>query len=345
MHPILFEVPGIGFEIPSFGVLVATGFLVGVWLWGRLLARYGSDPENDPLRAGDVSVWLLIGVIGGARLMYVGVESARYLAADTGPTAARYFDAADRGREGFTIQNELVALERDAADDAARAAVAAQRADLALARRVAVGHDFLHSPQKILFVWEGGLVMYGGFFGAILLGCWAGRKRGLHVWNGLDTALVAGMVGLAIGRWGCLLVGDDFGSVVPAEHRDLPFPLTLRVPSGEWLAAHPKSLFPTDLAGEVLWATQPWMSINALLVALVAWSVLKRRRFYGQVTGVVLIHYALTRGFIEAFRGDEIRGLWFGGTVSTSQLIGLLGLALGVGILVANRGKKIEAAA
>ena len=98
MHPVLFTVPVVGFEVPSFGVLVASGFLFGIWLWGKILARYGTDPENDPLSAGDVAVWLLIGVIGGARLMYVGVETSRYLSADGTPAMEAYFAAESEER-------------------------------------------------------------------------------------------------------------------------------------------------------------------------------------------------------------------------------------------------------
>jgi prolipoprotein diacylglyceryl transferase len=303
MHPVFF-----GF-LPAFGVLVATGFLVGIWLWGRLLARYGLDPAHDPEKASDIAVWLLVGVIGGARLMYVAVESTRYLRADVTPAMRAYLERDPQGPALSPEESRSV-------------------------RRIAVGYDFLHQPQKILYVWQGGLVMYGGLMGAIALGIFAGRRAGLHVWNGLDTGLTAGFVGQAIGRWGCLLVGDDYGSVVPDKYAHLPFPITLRVPSLQWLDAHPKSLFENELAGKVLWATQPWMSLNALLVAGVAYLVLRRRRWFGQVTGVVLIQYSLTRALIEEFRGDDVRGVWFGGALSTSQIIAIFGVLAGIAILV-----------
>ncbi len=321
MYPVLFEIPGVGFEVPSFGVLVATGFLFGIWLWGRILAKYGTDPENDPTNAGDVAVWLLIGVIGGARLMYVGVETSRYLTADVTPAMQEYFEA--ETKEARTAALNKVYVENPENHE--------------LTPKLSIGYDFLHDPLKVFFVWEGGLVMFGGLFGAILLGAWAGRRRKMHIMNGMDTGLVAGFVGQSIGRWGCLLVGDDYGSVVPERFRDLPFPITLTVPSAEWLREHPKSLFDDALAGEVLWATQPWMSINALMVAGVAWLVLKRRRFYGQVTGVVLIHYSITRFLIEMFRGDDVRGVWFGGAVSTSQLVAVLGVVVGIVVLLRSR--------
>jgi len=125
-------------------------------------------------------------------------------------------------------------------------------------------------------------------------------------------------------------VGDDYGSLVPESARHLPFPITLTVPDGAWLASHPESLFSPDLAGKVLWATQIWMSVNALVIGLVALLVLRHRRWVGQVTAVVVMHYALTRFLIEFFRGDEVRGIWFGGTLSTSQLLSIPGFALGL---------------
>lgn len=322
MHPVLFEIPGLGFPLRTFGVLVAAGFLLAVGLWGRFLARYGRDPENDPARGSAVGLWILVGVLGGARLFYVGVEVTRYLAAEKTPGIERYLDA--RPAERPRVAGELTAAQATG--------------ELDRARELAVGHDLLHDPIQVLFVWRGGLVMYGGFLGAVLLGCWAARRQGLDPWNALDTGLVCGFFGQAVGRWGCFFVGDDYGSVVPERFHGLPFPLTLTVPSREWLAANPESLFPPELAGEVLWATQIWMSLNALVIALVAWWVLRHRRWVGQVAGVVVVHYALTRFAIEAFRGDSVRGVWFGGALSTSQLLSIPGALLGIWMLVRRTG-------
>ena len=311
MYPVVF-----GF-LPSFGLLVATGFLVGVWLWGRLLATHGLDPKEDPQRASDVAIWLLVGVIGGGRLMYVAVETTRYLGAERSEAMEAYLDG-----------------------DAARATELSD-AEWDTVQHITVGHAFLNDPLKLFFVWEGGLVMFGGMAGAMILGAWAARRRSLNPWNGLDTGLTAGFVGQAIGRWGCLLVGDDYGRVVPEGSEGLPFPIAIRVPSAEWLQANPKSLFDRDLAGEVLWATQIWMSLNALIVAGVAYLVLRRRRHLGTVTGVLLIHYSISRAVIEMFRGDEVRGVWFGGTVSTSQLVAVVGVLVGIAILVTARRRPL----
>ena len=321
VYPVLFEIPGLGFPIRSFGVLVAAGIFLAIWLWGKLLERYGDDPEQDPVRGSQVALWIVVGVLAGARLMYVTVEVGRYATTDVSADMERYLAANDRNAVVETMEFEEVEA----------------------ARRVLVGYEFLHDPFRVLMIWQGGLVMYGGLIGGILLGVWSSRKHGLVVWNAFDTALVASFVGLSIGRWGCLLVGDDHGASVPDAWIDASFPIVIHVPPVEWLIENPQSLFPRELGGDVLWATQVWMSLNALMIALVGWMLLKRRKRYGTVGAWLLIYYSITRFVIENFRGDEVRGLWFGGLLSTSQLVSFFGLAAGIALLAWKPGRPVQA--
>ena len=284
MHPILFKIPGLDFPVRSFGVMLAIGFLVGSWLLTRLAARHGDDPKGDPERYSQLTVWILVGVVLGARALYIVVE---------------------------------------------------------MGQGTPVGHEFRAQPWKMLAVWEGGLVMYGGLIGACTLGMWAARKSRLRVLHALDLGLVAGFVGLAIGRVGCFLVGDDYGKVVPQAWQHLPWPITLRVPD----PLPEGCLFGEEHAGKLLWATENWMSAKALLIAFVGWQLLKRRRYAGQVSLVCLLMYAVLRGGIEFFRGDTVRGLWFGGAISTSQVISIAAGLLCVVLLFRNRGRRDEVAA
>jgi phosphatidylglycerol:prolipoprotein diacylglycerol transferase len=272
VHPILFEVPGLGWPLRSFGVMVAIGFLIGSWILGRLAARYGDDPAQDPARYSATTVWVVAGVIGGARVMYVIVEILR-------------------GSE--------------------------------------TGQSFLDDPLSVLYVWKGGLVMYGGLIGSVLLGLYAANRNGLRPLHALDLGVVAGFVGLALGRVGCLLVGDDHGRVVPEDWQWLPFPVTLRVPDP--LPA--ESLFGLENAGQLLYATQPLMSLKALAVAFLGWQILRRRRYTGQVALWCLLAYAVLRYGVELLRGDTVRGVWFGGALSTSQIVSIA-VALGASVLL-----------
>lgn len=282
MYPILFEIGP--FPLRSFGLMVVLGFLLGSWWFTRLGLR-GAQANEKPAelraRLDAVPMWVLGGVIGGARLMYVVVEMLRQ-----GP----------------------------------------------------VGQGFLEDPLSILFVWQGGLVMYGGAFGGLLGGWWGARRHGLDTAQVFDIGTAAAFLGLAVGRIGCLLVGDDFGSIVPEGLKHLPFPITITVPE----ELREGSLFGDTNKGQVLWATQIWMSVDAALIALLGYRLLLKRRYRGQVALRLLAVYAVMRFLIEIYRGDEIRGVWFGGALSTSQLISVLTLVACLALLWRNRALRQE---
>ena len=63
MYPVLFRIGE--FEVTSFGVLVGVGALVGLWLFGRELARSGLPPE-----ASNAAVAGVFGGLLGAKLVW-----------------------------------------------------------------------------------------------------------------------------------------------------------------------------------------------------------------------------------------------------------------------------------
>jgi len=283
MHPFRVDSPRPIYEAPvhprAVGVMVAIAFLFGAHVLQRFVARHGDDPEGDPEKFSSVIMWVLFGVFGGARLMYVVVEVLR-----DSPT----------------------------------------------------GQGYLEQPLSVLYFWEGGLVMYGGLAGGILLGVRRLIKLEVRWVHALDMGIIATFFAQAIGRVGCLLVGDDYGKVVPEQYQHLPFPITVTVPD----PLPPGSLFGIENAGQVLWATQTWMSINALFLGFFGWWLFRHRRYAGQTTLWVVVLYAIGRYGIEMFRGDGIRGVWFDGAMSTSQVISVLALIGAVILLVRNRGRR-----
>lgn len=279
MHPYLIEsIPGLGMPLRAFGVMVAAGFVLGMWVLSKLVARHSADPEADVARYGEVHVWILAGILLGARLMYVIVE---------------------------------------------------------IAQGTGTGQAYVDEPWTILFIWQGGLVMYGGFFGGLALGAWKSKREGLRIPEALDYGLTSAFFGLAVGRIGCLLVGDDHGKIVPPEYADLPFPIVVRVPE----ILPDGSLFGAANAGQVLWATQPWMAINTLLLGFIGVWLLRRRRYGGQVALTLAALYSVGRYQIENFRGDSLRGLWFDDSLSTSQVVAIVCGSVAVLALVMLRGR------
>jgi len=232
--PELFTIPIFDIPLRSFGLMVALGFIVAVAVASKLAARYGNNLKTDPEGIADVSWWILIGVILGARLAFVLVNA---------------------------------------------------------------GHYASH-PGDILKVWEGGLVMYGGLILAVLLGVWKAKRIGMPAWQSLDYGLTAGFLGQAIGRIGCFLVGDDYGAPT-----DVPWAVTYPEP------LRAGSAFAAELSTVAVHPTQFYMALKALaLFGLGLW-LLKRKKFHGQVSLVLLMGYAILRYIVEMFRFDmEARG-------------------------------------
>ena len=65
MHPIAFQLGPL--SIHWYGVMVALGFLAGLWTAGRRALRVGIAPE----KIMDLGPWLIVGTILGARTLYV----------------------------------------------------------------------------------------------------------------------------------------------------------------------------------------------------------------------------------------------------------------------------------
>ena len=71
--------------------------------------------------------------------------------------------------------------------------------------------DYTDDPLGVFKVWEGGISLLGGIFGAILLALPVARKLRLHAWRMLDSAAPGLALGILIGRTGDMIVGDHLG--------------------------------------------------------------------------------------------------------------------------------------
>lgn len=78
MHPVLFEIPIFGgLRIYTYGVLVALGFLAGMWWVSHEAKRVGEDPS----KATDLVFYIIIAAIVGSRIAHVLLaDRAHFLA-------------------------------------------------------------------------------------------------------------------------------------------------------------------------------------------------------------------------------------------------------------------------
>ena len=151
--------------------------------------------------------------------------------------------------------------------------------------------EFERNKLSIFAIWNGGLVWYGGLIPAVIVAVVLLVRWRLPVLPICDAASAALMLALGIGRWACLLAGDDYGK-----------------PTEAWLGIRFYSgLVPKELYGIPLHPTQLYMSLNALWLFFVLDVIRRRARYAGQAFAFLLILYAGTRAFlIEPFRGDFV---------------------------------------
>ncbi|HEX5136770.1 MAG TPA: prolipoprotein diacylglyceryl transferase [Planctomycetota bacterium] len=151
--------------------------------------------------------------------------------------------------------------------------------------------EFETNKLQIFAIWNGGLVWYGGLIPAVIVGIALLYKWKLPVLPLCDACASAIMLALGIGRWSCLLAGDDYGKATELWQG-------IRFYSG---------LVPEGLRGIPLHPTELYMSLNALWLFFILEWIRRSSSYAGRAFAAMLILYALTRAlFIEPFRGDFV---------------------------------------
>jgi phosphatidylglycerol:prolipoprotein diacylglycerol transferase len=183
-----------------------------------------------------------------------------------------------------------------------------------LAHVLVEGPDLVRDHPWAILSPGGGWVFYGGLAGALAAGWRASRRVGVGFLRLADLFAPATAFGLVFGRIGCLGGGCCYG-------RPADWPLGWEVP---WSVRY-------FVRGQL---PEPWLAVPLhpapLYEALgcVALFVLlslraERQRFDGEILLGFLGGYGVWRSVVEVFRADAERGLWFGGWLSTSQIVGV----------------------
>ncbi|MHC4932915.1 MAG: prolipoprotein diacylglyceryl transferase [Planctomycetota bacterium] len=157
-----------------------------------------------------------------------------------------------------------------------------------------LNYELFRDDKLLIFkIWNGGLVWYGGLIPAAIVGVWLLTRYKLPVLHVADAGAAALMFGLGIGRWACLMAGDDYGR-----------------PTDAWFGIRfysEHALVAEGLRGVPLHPTQLYMSVNCLWLFFILEWIRQRGRFAGQAFAWMLILYAVTRfAVIEPFRGDFV---------------------------------------
>jgi phosphatidylglycerol---prolipoprotein diacylglyceryl transferase len=166
---------------------------------------------------------------------------------------------------------------------------------------------------------------YGGFIGALVAALiFFVRHPEIPRWRMADLSGPAIALGQAIGRIGCFMAGDDYGS--PTR---LPWAVTFRDPDAAEIGGAP--------LGIPLHPVQIYESLVCLALFFFLVRLAHRKRFDGAIILAYSILYAIARFMLEYARGDGDRGLFFGGMLSTSQVIAMIVLVVCVPLFFIRR--------
>lgn len=164
-------------------------------------------------------------------------------------------------------------------------------------------------PQEIIAIWQGGLAIYGGVFGALIAVSIYGFRKHLSIPGMFDVAALGLLIGQCIGRWGNFVNGEAHGTVTQAI-----WGMTI---NGQG-PFHPTFLY------ESIWN----------LVGFVILHIVSKRyhHFRGQIFLSYLIWYGAGRAWIEGLRTDS---LYIGSTgIRISQLVAIVSCLIGIILLV-----------
>ena len=182
--------------------------------------------------------------------------------------------------------------------------------------------DYKDNPISILYVWEGGLAIYGGVIGAalgIIVFC---KLKKIKLPAVLDLVAISFLIGQCIGRWGNFFNREAFGAQTGSFMKMGLFNSV----SQKWEYVHPTFLY------ESLWNLVGFVLLHFLS---------KKRRYDGQIALGYVAWYGLGRAFIEGLRVDSL----YWGDMRVSQLLAAITCFAAVAALLVFafffRGKKV----
>jgi len=146
-------------------------------------------------------------------------------------------------------------------------------------------------------IWEGGLGIWGGIGLGVVVGIWAGMRRGIPLQGGLSAITPALPLAQAIGRWGNWWNQELFG-------RPTDLPWALEVSPGKAIAAGypPGTTFHPTFLYESLWCL--------ILCGALIW-IDKRFKPKGtELFAMYVAGYTFVRFWIERLRVDPATILW-----------------------------------
>ena len=161
---------------------------------------------------------------------------------------------------------------------------------------------FRDDPISCLYIWNGGLAIYGGIIGGVGAGLLYCLVKKISFGAMADLGGLGFLIGQSVGRWGNFFNREAFGEVT-----DSFFKMGLYDVYGHLKFYHPAFLYESA-----------WNLLGFVILHFYS----KKRRFDGEIFALYLGWYGLGRSLVEGLRTDSL--YLFDTGIRVSQLVGIL---------------------
>lgn len=151
-------------------------------------------------------------------------------------------------------------------------------------------HEYAADPISVLYIWNGGIAIYGSVIGAIIGMAVFAKIKKVKLAAVLDIVMIAFLIGQFIGRWGNFMNREAFGAATESFFRMGLY----NTVTNQWEYYHPTFLYESA-----------WNVVGFLLLHFLS----KKRQYDGQMALGYAAWYGLGRCMIEGLRVDS---LWWG---------------------------------
>ena len=173
--------------------------------------------------------------------------------------------------------------------------------------------EFARDPISVLYIWNGGLAIYGGVIGAVIgVSVYCIFKK-IKLPALLDLVALGFLIGQSIGRWGNFFNREAFGATTESFLRMGLYNTVTQTTTYH----HPTFLY------ESLWNAIGFVGLHFLS---------KKRKYDGQIALGYCAWYGLGRALIEGLRTDSL----YLGNFRVSQLLAGVSCIAAVSLLLWN---------
>ena len=171
--------------------------------------------------------------------------------------------------------------------------------------------QYASNPISILYIWNGGLAIYGGVLGAVIGLSVFCKVRKIKATAMMDVVSLGLLIGQLVGRWGNFMNREAFGA---------PTYSFLRMGLYNTATGAVEYYHPTFLYESL------WNFVGFLLLHFLS----KKRKYEGQVALGYVAWYGLGRAFIEGLRMDSL----YWGPFRVSQVLAGISCVAAVAVLL-----------